>query len=52
MGYPGSVFVMLRVFLVVVLVVLVGGAVVLAGRDTTKPLTKIEKVVPDNALSQ
>jgi len=43
---------MSRILLVVVLVVLVGGAIWLAGRDATKPLTKIEKVVPDNALSQ
>jgi len=43
---------MSRILLVVVLVVLVGGAIWLAGRDSTKPLTKIEKVVPDNALSQ
>lgn len=37
---------------VVVLVAIVGGAIWLAGRDTTKPLVKVEKVVPDNALAQ
>ncbi len=36
---------------VVVLLALVGGSIWLSRRDTTKPLTKVEKVIPDNALA-
>lgn len=37
---------------IVALVVIIGGAVWLSRLDTTKPLTKVEKVIPDNALAK
>lgn len=36
---------------VIVVIVLIGGVVALSRKDTTKPLTKVEKIVPDNALA-
>jgi hypothetical protein len=35
---------------ILVAVALIGGAVWLAGKDTTKPLTRVEKAVPANVL--
>ncbi len=50
---PGSVRKMSKILVwVLVLVAIVGGAVWLAGSDATKPLTKVEKVIADNALGQ
>jgi uncharacterized protein YneF (UPF0154 family) len=37
---------------IVVLIVILGGGYWLSTKDTTKPLTKIEKMVPDNALAR
>jgi hypothetical protein len=42
---------MRSVILVVVAIVLIGGIVALSRKDTTKPLTHVEKIVPDNALA-
>jgi hypothetical protein len=36
---------------IAVAVLVIGGTFWLAGRDTTKPQVKIEKVIPDNALA-
>lgn len=36
---------------VIVAIVLVGGVVALSRMDTSKPLTRVEKIVPDNALA-
>ncbi len=36
---------------IVVLLAVIGSGLWLSRRDTTKPLTKIEKVIPDNALA-
>ncbi len=38
---------MLRMLLVVILIILVSGAIWLAGRDAAKPLATIETVVSD-----
>lgn len=35
---------------ILLLAVLVGGAIWLSGKDTSKPLKRVEKVVPANAL--
>jgi hypothetical protein len=35
---------------ILVLVALIGGAIGLSRMDTTKPLTRVEKTVPTNAL--
>lgn len=42
---------MRNVIWIVVAIVLIGGVVALSRKDTTKPLTKVEKIVPDNALA-
>ncbi|CAN5260574.1 hypothetical protein BH09PSE3_BH09PSE3_05650 [soil metagenome] len=42
---------MRSVIWVVVAIVLIGGVVALSRKDTSKPLTKVEKIVPDNALA-
>ncbi len=39
------------VALILVLLIVIGGAVWLSRIDTTKPTTHVEKIVPDNALS-
>jgi hypothetical protein len=37
---------------ILLLAAIIGGAVWLSQKDTTKPLTTIEKVIPDNALAR
>jgi hypothetical protein len=37
---------------IVLLMVIVGAIVWLSQKDTTKPLTTVEKVIPDNALAR
>jgi uncharacterized protein YneF (UPF0154 family) len=39
-------------WIVVLLVAIIGGAIWLSQKDSTKPLTKVEKVIPDNALAR
>ncbi len=36
---------------IIILVALIGGTIALSRIDSTKPLTKIEKVIPGNALA-
>jgi hypothetical protein len=40
------------IILIVILIVVIGAAVALSRMDASSPLTRVEKIVPDNALAR